>query len=124
MAPNTSGKLLRILHYQRYIGVFLILIGIPIIIFVPYSNAAIPLMIGLFTLYASLEKTEDERSVSLKMSSLYIAFIMGYTLKLITSIDFIHALVPAHLTDINHFIILVFALALAIYYPRLYNVRE
>lgn len=73
MEPQTAKRLLKILHYQKYLGIFLIVIGIPMIIFVHEQKASFPLMIGLFTLYTSLEKVEDERSTGLKTSSLYIA---------------------------------------------------
>lgn len=124
MRPEVAKKLLKVLYYQKYLGVFLVIIGTPIFIFSHGHGSEFPLMIGLFTLYTSLEKIEDERSLTLKTSSLYMAFILGYAIKILTSNLFTNGVIPVHLTEINHFIILVFALAVFIYFPRLYASRN
>ena len=107
-------------YYQKYLGLFLILVGIPILISNLSPNADIPLMIGLFTLFTGMEKVEDERSVSIKMSSLYIAFILAYAIYILLTNAYTHRWISFHLVHINHFVILVFTLAVAIYYARMH----
>jgi hypothetical protein len=124
MNPATARRLLKVLYYQKFLGMFLIAVGIPMLFFASHDGAEFPMMIGLFTLYTSLEKIEDERSSHLKTSSLYIAFIFGYAIKLLTSNLYKHDFIAVDLIEINHFVILVFALAVSIYYPRLYFVRN
>lgn len=114
----------RFLHYQKYLALFLILIGIPMMIFRASPGSEIPLMIGLFTLMISLEKTEDERSVNLRTTSLYMAFVLAYTVKIVVSHLHANAWITSELVEINHFIILVMALANCIFYGRLYLVRS
>ena len=89
-----------------------------------HKGSEFPLMIGLFTLYTSLEKIEDERSVQLKTSSLFIAFIAGYAITMLISRLHEFGLISLELVQINHFVILIFALAVSIYYPRLYLERN
>lgn len=115
MKPQTLKLLIKFWHYQRYLGWFLILIGIPIAIFGNEKNADMPLMFGLFTVFTSVEKVEDERSAQLKTTALTIAFMMAYAVKLISSNLFDHGLIPFQLVQINHFIILVLAAAVVIY---------
>ena len=124
MKPSTAKLIAKAFYYQRYMGIFLIVIGVPLFFFASGKNTDFPLMIGLFTLLTSLEKVEDERSISLRMSSMYIAFVFAYTAKLVTSYFFQIGLIPFHMTEINHFIILVFVFAVAFYYPRLYFSRR
>ena len=107
-------------YYQKYLGLFLILIGIPILMTDLSPNSEFPLMIGLFTVFTSLEKVEDERSVSIKMSSLYIAFILAYAINLLTTNLYTHQWIPFRLVQINHFVILVFTIAVSIYYMRMH----
>jgi hypothetical protein len=109
---------LKVFYYQRYMGIFLTLIGIPIL-FIPGPQSEFPLMIGLFMLFTSFEKIEDERSLSIKMSSLYIGFIFAYALKMLLSSLFTWHVVPMQLTEINHFIILVLAIAVPVYQLRM-----
>lgn len=118
-----TKRLLKILYYQKYLGIFLILIGLPMIIFVSGEKAAFPLMIGLYTLYTSMEKVEDERSISIKTSSLYIAFIFSYAVKLLVTDFYRRGILPFDLTEINHFVILVLSLAAVICYSRLYIIK-
>lgn len=94
--------------------------GVLILFFDHSTGASVPLMIGLFMLFTAPEKMEDERSVSLKTSSLYLAFLLAYTMKLLSTNLYEHGLFPLQLTEINHFIILVFIIALISYYFRLY----
>jgi hypothetical protein len=109
----------RAFYYQKYLGIFLTIIGIPILLTNVGPNSDFPLMIGLFTIFTSMEKVEDERSMSIKMSSLYIAFILSYAVNLLSTNLYSHQWIPFHLVHINHFVILVFALALILYYLRM-----
>lgn len=77
-------------------------------------------MFGLFILFISIEKVEDERIVKIKTSSLYIAFILAYVIKIVSSYLFDHGLLAAQLTEIDYFIILVFSISLIIYNVRMY----
>ena len=83
-------------------------------------GSEIPLLVGLFVIFVTREKIEDERVKVLKSSSAYIALIIGYGFKLISTNLYEHQTLPFQLIDINHFLILVFALAICIYYLRLY----
>jgi hypothetical protein len=121
MKPQGAFKLF---YYQKYLGLFLIMVGLPMIFFAPPVNAEFPLMIGLYTLFTSMEKVEDERSLNIKMSSLYIAFIFAYAIKILVSTLFTRQLIPFNLVEINHFVILVLSLAVAIYYSRLHLVKS
>jgi hypothetical protein len=70
------------------------------------------------------EKTEDERSLMIKTTSLYIAFILSYGIKLITTNLFSHDLIAFQLVEINHFLILVLALANIIFYSRIFIIKN
>ena len=110
----------KVFYYQKYLGLFLIIVGIPIMIADVSPNAEFPLMIGLFTVFTGMEKVEDERSVSIKTSSLYIGFILGYTINILSTHTYTYNLMPFHLVRINHFVILVFSLAVSTYYLRMH----
>ena len=116
---KTKG-FLKLLYYQKYLGLFLIAIGLPMVFLARSSNAEFPLMIGLYTLYTAMEKIEDERSLSIKTSSMYVAFIFGYAIKLLISSLNKYGMVPFDLIEINHFVIIVLFLAVVVYYSRLY----
>lgn len=104
----------------KSLGVLLALAGIAIFFMDNAKGSEIPLLAGLFIIFVSKEKTEDERVKILKSSSAYIALIVGYALKLTSTNLYEHQILSYQLTDINHFLILVFALAICIYYSRLY----
>lgn len=104
----------------RYLGLVLIAAGIPVLIMDQSPAAEIPLLVGLYLLFISKEVREDERAVLIKTSSAYIALILGYGIKLISTNLYSHQLISIQLTEINHFLILVFALAIIIYYGRMY----
>jgi len=113
----------RILHYSKYLALFLVVIGIPIIMMDKSYGAQMPLLIGLFMLLVTTDKIEDERSVHLKITSLYFAFIISYTVKLLTTNLSHHNLTSFELVEIDHFIILVLGLANSIFYGRLFISR-
>jgi hypothetical protein len=120
---TASKSTLKFLQYSKYLGLGLIIIGIPTMILDTSSGSEIPLLVGLFTLMVSTSRTEDERSVQIKTTSLYIAFIISYGAKLITSNLYDHALISFELADINHFLILTLALANIIFYSRIYILK-
>lgn len=119
----TSKKFTKLLYYQKFLGLFLIVIGIPPFFLDPTPGSEMPLLAGLFIVLVSMEKVEDERSVHLKTTSLYIAFIIGYAVKTVTSNLYFNKIIEWELVEINHFMILVFFVALAIYYFRLYFIK-
>ena len=104
----------------KSLGILLALAGIAIFFVDKSKGSEIPLLVGLFMIFVSKEKIEDERVKILKYSSAYIALIAGYGLKLVSTNLYEHQALAFQLTDINHFLILVFALAICIYYLRLY----
>ena len=112
------------LHYVKYLGLVLTIIGIPTAVLDNSSGSEIPLLVGLFTLLVTTDKAEDERSVQIKTTSLYIAFIISYSIKLITSNLFDHGFIAFELTNVNHFLILVLASANAIFFVRLYVMKH
>lgn len=106
----------RLYTFQKYTAILLICIAI---LFTLAGKTQYPLLLmGLFFLYTSPAKPQDERSTSLKMSSLYAAIILSYAGNLIAFGFFSH-----QLSDVNLFLIVVFALAHAIYYTRFYTFR-
>ncbi|WP_270089907.1 hypothetical protein [Sphingobacterium sp. SYP-B4668] len=106
--------------FQRYVGIGVTILGIFVIIGDRSAGATVPLMVGLFTLFTSRERVEDERSVSIKTSSLYFALVIAYTIKLLSSYFYSEGLIHWQITEVDYFIILLFSLALVIYYFRLY----
>jgi hypothetical protein len=114
----------KVLYYQKYLGLALIALGIPVMIVDRSHGSELPLLIGLFTLMVTAEKIEDERSAQIKVSSLYFAFIIAYAAKLLTSNLYDHAMISFELTSINHFLILTLAMANLIFYSRLYILKQ
>lgn len=110
--------------FLKYTGLFLTAAGIPTLLLDSSSNSEIPLLAGLFILFVSKEKRQDERAEIIKASSAYLALIFGYGLKMISSNLYSHAIIPVHLVEINHFLILVLALAIIIYYTRMYLILK
>lgn len=55
---------------------------------------------------------------------MYVAFIIAYGVKLITSNLHDHALISFELAEINHFLILTLAVANIIFYSRLYILKH
>jgi hypothetical protein len=128
-----NGSILKmartLLYYQKYLGMFLVAVGIPIFAFLPSSNAPFsgpewPLLIGLYTVFFSREKVEDERSAGLRTISLTMAFVLGYVFELITTFLYTKEFIDWHLTQIKHFVVLVLALAVVIFYWMMYLKRN
>lgn len=105
---------------SKFIGLFLILLGIPILLTSKSQNVEIPLLAGLFILFISNQNREDERSSAIRASSAFFALILGYTIKLVISNLYQHQLISFDLTSINYFLIIVFSLANMIRFSRLY----
>jgi len=110
----------RLFSFQRYIGIAVTVLGIFVIIGDRSAGATVPLMVGLFTLFISRERVEDERSISIKTSSLYFALVIAYTFKLLSSYLYSSGVIPWQITEVDHFIILLFSIALLVYYFRLH----
>lgn len=119
-----TKKFTKILYYQKFIGILLIIIGIPMAIMAKSSGSENVLIYGLFILFTSWDKIMDERLFSLKLTSIYFAIIVSYVFKMINSEIIIPNVFSYELTSINHFIIMVFTLANATYYVRLYLNRN
>jgi hypothetical protein len=105
MSPSKSS--IRVLYYFKFLGLALMMLGIPAMYFDQSPGSEIPLLVGLFMILTGTEKTEDERSLTIKTTSLYMAFIVSYGVKLLTTNLFIHEIIPFQLVEINHFLILV-----------------
>jgi hypothetical protein len=116
LVSNTSAKLLRL---PKYLALLLIAFGIPTFFLDKAFGAEIPLLVGLFILLVSAEKIQDERVAQLKVTSLYFAFVISYAVKLLTSNFFDNGWISFELVEINHFLILMLALANSIFYARL-----
>ena len=104
----------------KYLGLLLIAIGFVAFFTDNSQGSEIPLLVGVFIVFVSKEKIDDERVKILKASSAYIALILGYGFKLISTNLYSHQMISFQLIEINHFLILVFGLAISIYYLRLY----
>ncbi|RLJ77326.1 hypothetical protein [Pedobacter alluvionis] len=117
MKAKTFTKLL---YYQKFIGILLIAIGIPMLISSQSPESTKVLIFGLFILFTSWERIMDERLLSLKMTSIYFAIIIGYTFKMISSELVKQHIFSYELTSIDHFIILIFAVANVTYFSSLY----
>jgi hypothetical protein len=105
---------------SKYLAFLLILFGVVTLWTEQSDGAELPLLVGLFMLFVSRTTLEDERTVILKSSSAYIALVIGYGFKLLATNLYSHQLISFHLTEINHFLILVFVLANSIFYLRFY----
>lgn len=108
----------------KYFGILLVVVGIPTLFLDDTAGAELPLLVGLFILFITKEKREDERAVMLKTSSAYIGLALGYGIKLISSNLYAHQIISMQLTDINHFLILILALAIVIFYSRMYIILK
>lgn len=114
----------KFLSYVKYAAVVLIVIGILTLLMDDTAGSEMPLLIGLFTLLITTDKFEDERSVQIKTTSLYFAFVIAYAVKLLTTNLYDHALISFELVEINHFIILMLSLANIVFYGRLYVLKR
>ena len=117
-------KPVRSLYYFKFLGLILVLIGIPAMVLDHSEGSDMPLLVGLFMILVIAEKTEDERSLMIKTTSLYIAFILSYGIKLLTTNLFSHELIAFQIVEINHFLILVLAFANIIFYSRMFIIKN
>jgi hypothetical protein len=115
-----SKTFFKIFYYQKYLGWFLIVCGIPVFIDGSSLNSELPLLFGLFALLTSREKTEDERITQFKIFSVYAGFVLAYWIKLVWSGLFSRHFIGVELVDIDHFMIMVMAISLIVYYLSLY----
>jgi len=77
-----TKALMRFSIFHRIIAITLIVIGTSMLIFRQSVTGSQMLMTGLFLLITVSEKNQDERSMSLKASSIFIAFIILTPLRL------------------------------------------
>jgi len=103
-----------------YLGLSQIVFGLLRLTGPGASTADYNIMLGLYVMFLSRIERVDERSRALKSSSLHIAFLLAYVILVVISALFGYGVISYELIKINHFLILVFALALIIYYSRLY----
>ena len=118
---NTRG---RFLYYFKYLGLALIVTGIPTMVIDNTPGSEIPLLVGLFTLLISTEKFADERTAQMKTTSFYFAFVISYAAKLLTTNLHSHSLITFELVEINHFLILMLVLANIVFYGRIYLLKH
>ena len=111
------------LYYVKFLGLLLVMAGIPTMIFDTSQGSEIPLLVGLFITLVTSEKIEDERSLFIKTTSLYIAFVISYGIKLLTTNLYHHQIISFELVEINHFLILVLSIANLIFYSRMFILR-
>jgi len=104
----------------KYFAFLLIAAGIVTLIIDPTKGSEMLLLAGLVILFVTNGKKPDERSISLKTSSAYISLIISYSIKLISSNLYSHQIIRVQLTEINHFLILVFSMSVMIFYTRMY----
>jgi hypothetical protein len=104
----------------KLFSLLLMWFGIAMLVLDGSQGAELPLLAGLFIAFVTREKIEDERTLQFKSSSAYAALVLGYGIKLLVTNLYDHRLISFRLIDINHFLILVFALALILYRTRLY----
>ncbi|GGG89432.1 hypothetical protein GCM10007415_24470 [Parapedobacter pyrenivorans] len=104
----------------KVFGLAAVLIGILVLTNDGSRGSEMLLLAGLFILFISHETREDERSATLKASSTQMALIIGYAISLLSTNLYDHQVINVQLVAINHFLILVFALALIIYNIRLH----
>ncbi len=104
----------------KVLGLLAVIAGIFVLMIDRSQGAELPLLAGLFILLISHETREDERSATLKASSTQMALIIGYAISLLSTNLYDHQVINVQLVAINHFLILVFALALIIYNIRLH----
>lgn len=114
----------KILYYFKFLGLALIIGGIPVLFLDSSSGSEVPLLVGLFMVLTVSERKEDERSMMIKTTSLYLAFIVSYGAKLIITNLFSHEIIEFQLVEINHFLLLVLSIANVIYYSRMFIHRN
>jgi hypothetical protein len=112
------------LYYLKFLGLLLVMAGIPVMVYDTSQGSEIPLLVGLFMTLTTSEKIEDERSLLIKTTSLYFAFVISYGIKLMTTNLHSHHIINFELVEINHFLILILSLANFIFYTRMFIVRS
>jgi len=116
----TAKTIYKLTYYQKFLGIALIAFGLPLAIFNKSSESTSMLISGLFILFISSDKIMDERMRSLKITSMYFAFLVSYVFKYISSELVQMHVMSYEMVNINHFILMVFAVANLTYYSRLF----
>lgn len=104
----------------KYIGLALLFIGLPLF----WMNHVQPgselvLITGLFLLFFSREKIEDERAQQLRANALMISFAAGYIIEVGSTWLYSKGLLGFQLETPRAFIMLVLGLSILIFYSRL-----
>jgi hypothetical protein len=110
----------KVFFYQKPVAIMMIVIGIPMALTSKATDSTGLLLSGLFLLFITWDKIMDERLISLKATSMYAAMFLSYTFQTITAQLFKQQYITYEMTNINHFMILIFGLANIIYYIRYY----
>jgi hypothetical protein len=110
----------KIFFYQKPIAIAMIVLGIPIALTSKSTDSTGTLVGGLFLLFITWDKIMDERLISLKATSMYAAIFLSYAFQTITAQLYKQSFISYEMTNINHFMILIFGLANMIYYIRFY----
>jgi hypothetical protein len=117
---NTSKTNSKAIYLVKFLGLALIIAGIPAAALDISPGSEIPLTVGLFITLVTTDKIEDERSVQIKSAALYISFIVSYAAKLLITNLYEHSIISFNLVEISHFLILTLSLANIIFYSRLF----
>ncbi|WP_142688403.1 hypothetical protein [Chitinophaga polysaccharea] len=105
----------------KYIGIALVLAGIPVLwMNQAQTGAELPLITGLFLIFFSREKTEDERSQSIRANALMISFALGYIIEVTTTYLHNKGMLTFQLSTPRYFIMLVLILGILIFYTKLF----
>lgn len=101
----------------KVFGLVLTIIGILILITAKsHFGAELPLMTGLFIIFFTKEKVEDERAQQIRSRAIMISFAAGYIFEVVTTYLYSEKIIGFHLTHPRYFIIFVLALAIIIFY--------
>lgn len=104
----------------KYLGLAMIAAGIPILwMNHAQTGAELPLITGLFLVFFTREKTEDERAQSLRANALMLSFALGYIIEVTTAYLHDKGLLNFQLSTPRYFIILVLIMSILIFYTKL-----
>ena len=105
----------------KYVGAALVLTGLPHLITQHAAlGSELPLITGLFLLFFTKEKNEDERAQQLRASALMISFVVGYIVEIGTTYLYDKGIFPFQLQHPRYFIIFVLSLGIVIFYTKLF----
>lgn len=107
--------------FTKYVGAALVLTGIPLLITQHGAfGAELPLITGLFLIFFTKEKMEDERAQQLRTNALMISFVIGYLFEITTTYLHSKGWLGFDLQHPRYFVIFVLGLGIIIFYTRLF----